>query len=97
MTIKEMSITTIDFDEMSPSDVFKWLEQFGFWRYVSEQYIIPKKSVDPRLIKPDESPEGLYSGIIVPEFNLNESVFVIRRDLFYKIKEAFQSSSRTET
>ena len=60
MTIKEVTVTEINFDKMTPSEVFNWLEQFGFWRYVSEQYIIPNKSVDPRLIKPDESLEGLY-------------------------------------
>ena len=97
MGIKEASLTKIDFNNLKPEDVFSWLEQFGFWRYVSEQYIIPNKSVDPRLIKPDESPAGLYLGIIVPQFNLHEAVFVIRSDLFHKIKNAYHDSTTTHS
>jgi len=95
MEFSEAQITAIDFNNLKPEDLFQWFEQLGFWRYVSEQYIIPEKSVDPRLIKPDESPEGLYPGIIVPTYNLHESVFVIRRDIFHKIKDAFHTSCQS--
>lgn len=93
MEFSEAQIIAIDFNKFKPEDLFRWLEQFGFWRYVSEQYITPEKSVDPRLIEPDQSPEGLYPGVIVPTYNLHEAVFVIRRDLYWKIKDAYNSST----
>jgi len=79
---------------LKPEDVFKWLEQFGFLRYVEKNYIIPSKSIDPRY-PPDyisESPEGLYTSMIVPEYNYNETMFIIRKSEFDRIKKSFEQS-----
>ena len=92
MAIKSVSVEAIDFNNLKPEDLFKWLEKFGFKRYVSKKYIIPSKGEDPRLIWPDESPEGLYSSVIIPEYNLGKTLFIIPMDQLDKIREAFESS-----
>jgi len=94
MNIKEVSITAIDFNQLKPEDVFKWLEQFGFLRYVEKNYIIPSKSIDPRY-PPDyvsDSPEGLYTSMIVPQSDYNQTMFIIRKYDFDRIKESFEES-----
>jgi len=97
MVIKEVSITAIDFNNLKSEDVFVWLEKFGFKRFVAEEYIIPSKGVDPRLIWPDESPEGLYPSIIVPEYHKGKFLWIIDYEMFEKIKSYFQQSLLKET
>ena len=97
MAIKSVSVEAIDFNNLKPEDLFKWLEKFGFKRYVSKKYIIPSKGEDPRLIWPDESPEGLYSSVIIPEYNLGKTLFIIPMDQLDKIREAFESSIISNT
>ena len=91
MAIKSVSVEAIDFNNLKPEDLFKWLEKFGFKRYVSKKYIIPSKGEDPRLIWPDGSPEGLYSSVIIPEYNLGKTLFIIPMEQFDRIHEVFES------
>ena len=95
MKVKEVSITAIDFNNLKPEDVFKWLDQWGFKRFVAQEYIIPSKSVDPRLIWPNESPEGLYHAIIVPDYHKGKFLWMIDLEMFEKIKSYFESAFAT--
>ena len=97
MAIKSVSVEAIDFNNLKPEDVFKWLEKFGFKRRVSKKYIIPSKGENPQLIWPDESPEGLYTSVIVPEFNLGKTLFIISMDQLDRIREAFESQYMTKS
>jgi len=97
MVIKEVSITAIDFNNLKSEDVFEWLEQWGFKRFVAEEYIIPSKGVDPRLKYPDNSPEGLYTAVIVPNYHKGKFIWIIDFEMFEKIKSYFQQSLLKET
>ena len=91
MSIESISVEKIDFNDLKPEDVFKWLMKLGFKRYVTKQYIIPSKGEDPRLIWPDESPEGLYTSVVVPEYNLGKTLFIIPMEQLDRIREVFES------
>ena len=91
MSIKEVSITAIDYNQLKPEDVFKWLEQFSFKRYVEKNYIIPSKSIDPRYPEGcvGDSPEGLYTSMIVPYYLYDKTLIIISEDEYDRIKQAF--------
>ncbi len=91
MSIKSVSVEAINFNNLKPEDVFKWLEKFGFKRRVTKKYIIPSKGEDPKLIWPDGSPEGLYPSVIVPKFNLGKTLFIIPMEQLDRIREVFES------
>lgn len=63
------------------------LEAIGFHRYVAKLWVNPQKNEDPRLIYPDESPEGLYPGFIIPEHHLGKTIFMINSEFFWKLLE----------
>ena len=91
MSVREISVTAIDFDRMKPEEVFKWLELFGFNRYVEKNWIVPSKSVDPRMPEGHVSttPEGLFHSMIVPFYYYGETMFIIRQSEYDRIKETF--------
>ena len=90
MTKKEVTIQAIDFNNLKPKDVFKWLEQFGFHRYGVRYHVDPSKRDDPRYpAEQDESPIGWYTHLTVPRQYYDENVFIIRESDFERIKEAF--------
>lgn len=94
MKVTEISIIPINFNNLKPEDVFKWLEEFGFHRYGVRHHIDPSKSDDPRY--PREyvtSPAGLYTSVIIPKQYYDEDIFIIRNSEFEEIKTAFLSSS----
>lgn len=91
MSIKSMEITALDFNKIDEANVFDWLELFGFTRYVEQNYIIPSKSIDPRMPENhiSNTPEGLFTSMIVPYYYYNDTMFIIKKEEFDKIKEAF--------
>ena len=90
MKVKEVSITKVDFDSLKAEDVFKWLEQFGFHRYGVRHHIDPSKSDDPRYpSERDESPIGWYTHLGIPSQYYNETMFIIRKSDFERIKKAY--------
>ena len=95
MTVRDISITAIDFTQMKPENVFEWLELFGFNRYPLEYYLEPQKITDPRYahrfnplgkreIKGDMTPM-----MIVPYYYYGETMFIIRQSEYDRIKEVF--------
>lgn len=98
MEVKEVKLIAIDFDTMKPEDVFTWLEQFGFYRYGEKIFIDPKKSDDPRYpSENDNSPIDWYTFLQVPSQYYDETMFIIRKSDFERIKMAFQNSKVKET
>ena len=91
MPFESISIESVDFNNLKPEDVFEWIMKFGSKRYVAKQYIIPSKGEDPRLIYPDDSPKGLYPTVIVPDYNLGKTLFIIPVDQLDKIRAIFES------
>ncbi len=60
------------------------MKQFGFYRTPEENWIAVSKT--PQDYK-DESPDGLYTSMIVPEHYLGERCFIIReKHLEYMIE-----------
>lgn len=91
--MEEITIIPIDFNNLKPEDVFKWLEEFGFHRYGVRNYIDPSKSEDSRYPREyDNSPAGLYTSVIIPQQYYDETMFIIKKSDFERIKEAFQAS-----
>ena len=91
--MEEISIIPIDFNNLKPEDVFKWLEEFGFHRYGVRHIIDPKKSDDPRYPSEyDNSPVGWYTHLGIPQQYYDETMFIIKKSDFERIKEAFQAS-----
>ena len=93
MEIKEASITKIDFNTLKPEDVFKWLELFGFKRYIYPHWIDPARSKNDQYPEDhvSESPEGLYHACIVPNYHNGKFLWMIDEDTFEKIKRTFES------
>ena len=98
MGIKEISVTAIDFNNLNPEDVFKWLELFGFYRYPIEYHIESQKVTDKRYahrfnpLGKREIKGGLSPMMIVPFYDVNETMFIIRKEQYEKIKEYFLKS-----
>lgn len=93
MGISEITIIPIDFNNLKPEDVFKWLEEFGLHRYGQRYYVDPKKRDDPRYpAEKDGSPIGWYTHLGVPQQYYDETMFIIKKSDFERIKEAFLSS-----
>ena len=86
----KVSIQAIDFKQMKPEDVFKWLELFSFKRYGEKYYIDPKKRVDPRYpVEIDESPPDWYTHLAVPSHYFNRNCIIIDEEQYNRIKENF--------
>lgn len=93
MEVKEVSITTINYRHLKPEDVFKWLEKFGFLRYGCRHYIDPSERDDPRYpAERDESPVGWYTYLGIPSQHYDRTMFIIDKEQFDNIKQAFQTS-----
>lgn len=88
--IKSITITKIDFSKVNTDNLEELLNLLGFTRYVENLWIDPKRSIDPRLGKPDESPEGLYTGIIVPEYHFGKTLFLIDKEVLQEILSALK-------
>jgi len=90
MSIKSVTVQTINFKKMKPEDVFKWLELFSFKRYGERNWIDPKKADDPRYpAEKDQSPPGYYTHLSVPSHYYDQTCVIISEATFLKIKEAF--------
>ena len=93
MEVKEVSITTINYRHLKPEDVFKWLEQFGFLRYGCNYNVDPSKRDDPRYpAERDQSPVGWYTHLGIPGQYYNRTMFIIDKEQFDTIKQAFHNS-----
>ena len=95
MTVREISITALNFDSMKPEQVFEWLELFGFYRYPIEYHLEPQKVTDQRYahrfnpLGKREIKGDMYPMMIVPWYYLNETMFIIRESEYDRIKEQF--------
>jgi len=90
--IKELSVTAIDFNELKPEDVFKWLELFSFKRYGVRHKLDPKKTDDPRYpSERDESPIGWYTSLDVPSQYYDRTCIIIDEEHYNRIKKTFQT------
>lgn len=98
MAIKELSITKIDFKELKSEDVFKWLELFGFKRYIHPHWIDPARSKNDQYPEDhiSESPERLYTACIVPQHHKGKFLWMIDSETFEKIKTVFESLQNKE-
>ena len=86
----EVSITAIDFNEMKPEDVFKWIEQFSFTRHVLNHWMDYKKS--EKFVEWMEDPTiepGLCPSVIVPYYYHRKNIVILTEEMYDKIKTAF--------
>jgi hypothetical protein len=90
-----VSITAIDFKNVTPETLVDFLKLFGFNRYVNRQWLIIRKGQDERYpCKDDGSPDGLYTGMIVPEQYYDKDMFVIPKEYLERILVALKENSR---
>jgi len=95
VTVREISITALNFDSMKPEQVFEWLELFGFNRYPLEYYIPSQKISDPRYahrfnpLGKREIKGCMTPAMIVPYYYYGETMFIIRKSEYDRIKEQF--------
>lgn len=93
MEVKEVSITAINFKNLKPEDVFKWLEMFSFNRYGERHFIDPKKGDDPRYpSERDGSPPDWYTFLQVTSNCYDRDMIIIDEETYEKIKKAFLAS-----
>ena len=87
-----ISITSLDYNKITPENIFSWLELFAFKRYGERIYTNPKEVDDPRYdAKNDNSPIGWYTYVQIPEQYYNKTVLIIDLEQYEKIKEKFES------
>lgn len=100
--IKEVSVTAIDYNNLKPEDVFKWLELFGFHRYPIEYHLESQKVTDQRYahrfnpLGKREIKGGTCPMMIVPWYDVNETMFIIRESEYDRIKKAFLEKTSAE-
>jgi len=87
-----ISITSLDYNEIKPENIFAWLELFAFKRYGENIYTNPKEVDDPRYdVKNDNSPIDWYTYAQLPSQYYGKTVLIIDLEQYEKIKEKFKS------
>ena len=95
--IKEISITAVDFNQMKPEDVFKWLERLSFKRRVLNHWIDTKKSEKFVEWMEDSTLEPrLYTSVIIPDYHHRKVIIIIEEEYYNKIKELFEQKMSKE-
>lgn len=97
MEIKEVTIQCINFNDMKPEDVFKWIEQFSFKRHVLNHWIDPKKSEKfTEWMEDSTLPAQLFPAVIIPEYHHRKNIVILEESMYEKIKGAFLKVATTQ-
>jgi hypothetical protein len=105
--IKSISIVGIDYKNVNIETLEAFLRLFGFERRVSQYYIDFSKSQDPETerhrqalrehgFKPDPyTKSGLFHGMIVPDYDAGEVMFIIRESELNRIVKALKENTNS--
>ena len=103
--VTKVSITALDYSKISVDTLEEWLNLLGFGRRVEQYYIDFSKSNDPKTEEHRQAlrdhgfePEpytsaGLFPGVIVPYYHMDEVLFLIRKSELKKILDALKKNS----
>ncbi len=101
--ITEVSVVAIDFNQMKPEDVFKWLKEFGYHRYpivyrLEDQTVKDPRYVHERNLNGEREVKGMDATMmIVPSYYFNKTMFLIDQETLDKIKKAFEHAIKNES
>ena len=86
-----ISIESLDYNKITPENIFEWLELFAFKRYGVRHHIDPSKADDPRYASQhDGSPIGWYTHFGVPSRCYDKTHLIIDLEQYEKIKEKYK-------
>ena len=105
MEVTKVSITALDYNQITVDTLEEWLNLLGFGRRVSQYYIDFSKSDDPKTEEHRQAlrdhgfepepypPAGQSPGVIVPRYHMGEVLFLIRESELKKILDALKKNS----
>ena len=89
--IKSVSMGVIRFD--NPELLFDYLDLMMGKRFVKGMWLVPSKGEpDPRYPEGhvSQSPEGIYTSIIIPQYHKGKFVYYIDAETFDQIREKIE-------
>jgi len=102
MSIKEASITVLDYSKVTSKTLRKWLEKLGFNRYPIQYRLEDQTVKDPRYAH-KYNPDGKRdikgcepTMMIVPYYHFGETMYLIRQSTLDKLLDALEASDPTE-
>lgn len=95
MEVKKVTVQALNYNQMNPEDIFKWIEQFSFKRRVLNHWMDPGKSEKyVEWMEDNKTPAQLFPGMIVPTHHHREVMVLIEERMYEKLKAAFKENIR---